>query len=491
MQGLHEILTGIGASLPYLIPEGILLTGLLLTLVLGLINNNRNTLFAVLTIGVSATSFVLIAAGGLDTSRSLMNGMLLREGGGEFVMLLVDVSVVLTCLLSLRNAGKRHLSEYYVFLIAIATGCHFLVMSNNLVMVFLSLEVISITSYILAGYAFNKTGSEGSFKYFLFGSVATAVMLYGFSLLFGITGTVNFTDKAFVEGLITQSSPLAFIAALMALAGFLFKMAAVPMHSWAPDVYQAAPIPVMAFFSVAPKIAALWILAKFTLAMHAFGDGGYDWQSVIAVVSLLTILVGNLSALWQTDAKRMMAYSSIAHSGFLLVGLAAFMPQGIGFMLFYAAVYLVMNFATFAFLMGFEREGISGPMASFAGTGPRRVWAMSGLTVAMVALTGIPPTAGFTAKLLIFTSTWQAYLETGKIWLSILLIIGLINTVISLFFYLRIPWYAWFKAGEPIQSEKKGHFENFLGLTLVVWIVIIFFLPGLLMGLLNRINFVL
>src|SRR5690606_31018089 len=171
--------------------------------------------------------------------------------------------------------------------------------SNNLVMVFLSIEVISITSYVLAGYAFNRHGSEGSLKYFLFGSVASAAMLYGFSLLFGLTGTLDFTSEAFMDALIAHTSPLLFIAALLSLAGFLFKMAAVPMQSWAPDVYQAAPIPIIAFFSVAPKVAALWILARFTIALHAFGQTGFDWQAVIAGIALLTILAGNLAALWQ------------------------------------------------------------------------------------------------------------------------------------------------------------------------------------------------
>jgi NADH-quinone oxidoreductase subunit N len=267
-------------------------------------------------------------------------------------------------------------------------------------------------------------------------------------------------------------------------------MAAVPMQPWAPDVYEAAPLPVIAFLSVAPKLAALGILAKFVLAMHLFGQGAFDWQLIIAAVSMLTITVGNFSALWQKDPKRMMAYSSIAQSGFLLVGIAAFLPQGIQFMLFYGAIYLPMNFAVFVYLMYFEGQQITS-IAGFSGNGRKFALAATGITIALVSLTGLPPTAGFTAKLLIFSGLWESYVTSHKPLLIWLLIFGLLNTVVSLFFYLRIPYFAFIKAGGDPGVQKKGAFENLLGLILVVLVVVIFFIPGLLMGLINRINFVL
>jgi NADH-quinone oxidoreductase subunit N len=327
-------------------------------------------------------------------------------------------------------------------------------------------------------------------KYFLFGSVASAIMLYGFTILYGFTGTLDFSSPTFFGQLIDNSSPLLLVAGLMALCGFLFKMSAAPMHPWAPDVYQAAPIPIIAFLSVAPKLASVGILTKFLLALHLFGQGEYDWQLIAAAIAMLTITVGNLSALWQKNPKRMMAYSSIAQSGFLLVGVAAFLPQGIQFMLFYAAVYLLMNFAVFVYLSWFEKQGMSG-MDTFAGRGPGFLWAAIGITIALVALTGLPPTAGFTAKLFIFSSLWDAYETTRKSLLLWLLIFGLINTVISLFYYLRIPYAAFIKAGARPETQKKPGFENLLGFILVLLIVTIFFVPGLLMGLINRINFVL
>ena len=185
-----------------------------------------------------------------------------------------------------------------------------------------------------------------------------------------------------------------------------------------------------------------------------------------------------------------MAYSSIAHSGFLLVGVAAFIPQGLHFMLFYAAIYLLMNFAVFTFLQYFEMHGMS-LMSDFSGKAKAFVWPAIGITVGLVALTGLPPTAGFTSKLFIFSGLWEAYEETHKTLLIWLLVFGLMNTVISLFFYLRIPYFAFIRAGEPVSKQKTMVFENLLGLILVVLIVVIFFMPGLLMGLINRINFVL
>jgi NADH-quinone oxidoreductase subunit N len=210
----------------------------------------------------------------------------------------------------------------------------------------------------------------------------------------------------------------------------------------------------------------------------------------LTAITILTITVGNFSALWQTNPKRMMAYSSIAHSGFILVGVAAFLPQGLQFMLFYASVYLLMNFAVFGYLSYFERHGVFS-MSAFSGKGKTFIWASVGLTIGLVALTGIPPTAGFTAKLFVFSALWDAYQETHKTLLLWLLVFGLLNTVVSLFYYFRIPYYAFLKSGEDVITQKNGQFENLFGLILVVLIVVTFFIPGLLMGLINRINFVL
>lgn len=471
-------------------PELILIAGILVVLFAGLFSSRNYLLFNIVAVASAIGSLVYMLAGGLDDEFILFENMLRRNGFADFLMLLVDLSVVLACLMSARQRERRNASEYYALILSVALGSHLLVMSTNLIMVFISMELVSITSYVLAGYSFTRKGSEGSLKYFIFGSIASAVMLYGFTILYGLTGTLDFSNEAFFSALIANPTPLLLLGGLMALAGFLFKVAAVPMHLWAPDIYEAAPLPVVAFLSVAPKMAALGIIMKFVLAINLFGQSASDWQLIIAAVAMITITFGNLSALWQDNPKRMMAYSSIAHSGFLLVGIASFTAEGAQFMLFYAAVYLVMNFAVFAYLMYFEKHGLFS-ISSFAGNGKELPWAAVGLTIALVALTGIPPTAGFTAKLFIFSSLWESYQETHKTLLFWLLVVGLLNTVISLFFYLKIPYYAFLRSGEPARAQKNARFENLLGFILVVLVVVIFFVPGLLMGLINRINFVL
>jgi NADH-quinone oxidoreductase subunit N len=490
VQSLNEELNSITESFAFFIPELILAAGIMTILLAGLFNNSRNNIFNTITLATAFSAFVFLIGNGLEVNAMLFNGMMQREGFGGFLMLLVDIAVVLTCFMSIQNMERRHLSEYYALLLSIALGSHLLLMSTNLTMIFLSIELISLSSYVLVGYSFSKSGSEGSLKYFLFGSVSSAIMLYGFSILYGISGTLDFTSQQFLNSLMDHSSPLLLIGGIMSMAGFLFKIAAAPMHPWAPDVYEAAPIRVIAFLSVVPKLAGIGILTKFLLAMHLFGQSQYDWQIIIAAIAILTIAFGNFSALWQKNPKRMMAYSSIAQSGFLLVGIAAFLPQGIHFMLFYAAVYLLMNFAVFIYLAYFETHGIYS-IASFAGTGKQFIWASVCLTIGLIALTGLPPTSGFTAKLFIFSALWESYELTRKVVLLWLLIFGLLNTVVSLFYYLRIPYFAFIKAGETPSNQKKLTFENFLGFILVVLVLVIFFIPGLLMGWINKINFVL
>ena len=213
-------------------------------------------------------------------------------------------------------------------------------------------------------------------------------MLYGFTFLYGLTGTLDFSSPDFVNALINKNSTLFLVAGSMALAGFFYKMAAAPLHPWAPDVYEAAPMPIVAFFSVVPKLAGLGVLTKFSLALNLFGQSSHDWQFVICFVAILSLTVGNFSALWQNRPKRLMAYSSIAQSGFLLVGVGAFIPTGIDFMLFYATVYLLTNYLVFIYLQYFETMGFES-MESFAGVGKTFVWPCVCLLIGLIALTGL------------------------------------------------------------------------------------------------------
>jgi NADH-quinone oxidoreductase subunit N len=314
--------------------------------------------------------------------------------------------------------------------------------------------------------------------------------LYGFSILYGFTGTLNFLSAEFAVGLSSHNTPLFFMAGIMCFGGFLYKIAAFPMHPWAPDVYEAAPMPVIALFSVVPKLAGLGVFTRFVFAINLSGQSNFDWQSITSVIAILTLTVGNFSALWQKRPKRLMAYSSIAQSGFLLIGIVAFLPEGIHFMMFYATVYLVMNFLVFICLQYFERQNIM-TVDDFAGKGKYFIWPSIALLTGFISLTGLPPTGGFMAKFFIFSSLWKSYEASGKSMLAWLFIIGLLNTVIALFYYLRIPYYAFLKSGANLPTVNSLTAKNLFSLFLVLLLVVLFFQPNLLMSWINRINFVL
>jgi NADH-quinone oxidoreductase subunit N len=487
---IPEQLTIIRESISLLIPELVLSCAILALISLGLFKKITPGVFSIIT-SLFFLSVIIITISELHHTASIFQGMMRKESFSSYLKILMNIAGLITCLMSFVETQRpaKNVSEYYALILATVLGGHLLVMSHNAVMVFLSLELISISSYVLAGYANTKAGSEGSLKYFLFGSVAAAVMLYGFSILYGLTGTLDFSSSEFADQLIQQNSPLGLVAALMVLAGFLFKIAAAPMHLWAPDVYEAAPIPVLAFLSVAPKLAGLGIFTKFIFTINLFGQSTYDWQWIVAAIAIVTLTVGNFAALTQTSAKRMMAYSSIAQSGFLLVGIAAFLPQGIHVMLFYASVYTLMNFSTFIFLKYFEDRNIK-TIAEFSGAGKDYLWPMVFLLISLIALTGLPPTSGFTAKLFIFSSLFESYEFSNKSVLLWLLIFGLLNTVVSLFYYLKIPYYAFLKQGDFAEKRNNITSLNLLGFILVLLILVLFFMPGLLMGWINKINFV-
>jgi NADH-quinone oxidoreductase subunit N len=500
LEKLHIIQHGI----PLLRAE-ILLTGGICTLVfLSLFKKINPSLLIFIGVIFSVACIVSIITD-RNGEAVLFEGMLQKESFSANLKLLMNLAAVLTLLMSFRTStGLREVSgEYAALLLTIVLGGHLLVMSNNLLMVFLSLEMISISSYVLAGFASGKKGSEGSLKYFLFGSVASAIMLYGFTILYGLTGTLDFSTELFARKLIENHSTLVLIAGVMALSGFLFKISAAPMHLWTPDVYESTPMPVIAFFSVAPKLAGFGIFSKFILAMNAYGQTTIDWQTLVSIIAMLTITVGNFSALAQQNAKRMMAYSSIAQSGFLMVGIASFLAQGLHFLLFYAWVYVIMNFLVFIYLQYFENRGIEN-IPDYAGIGKRVFWPTIFILTGLISLTGLPPTAGFSAKLFIFSSLWESYQLSGKSILLWLLVFGLINTVVSLFYYLKIPYYAFIKERPGAENTESSHFqgfgithlekiltpENLLGLILVLLVLVFFFMPGLLMGWINKVNFV-
>ncbi|MEZ0483648.1 NADH-quinone oxidoreductase subunit N [Fibrella aquatica] len=383
-----------------------------------------------------------------------------------------------------RLVNRRQLpTEWYALLVALVLGLFLMSMAVNLLSIYLSLELVSISSYLLTGLVADRKASEGGLKYLLFGAVSSAVMLYGMSLLYGLTGTLDITSTVFVVEL-AKNGTVALVAGLLTTSGLLFKLSAVPFQIWTPDAYEAAPIPVAAFFSIGPKAAALLVLMRLLSAMPVAG-----MQTPLAVIALASILIGNLSALRQTDAKRMLAYSTIAQAGFLLVGVTALSDAGFQAAVFYVATYLFISLAAFFLIDALAPNG-SLRMADFAGLGFTSPLLAVCLTVVAWALTGLPPTVGFTAKLLSFSALFSAYQLSGNPWLIWLFGLGLANAVISLFYYLRIPFLLFFRPrinNVPDNLPTRLTIAQWVALTMTVPPVVVLFLkPGWLLKLITE-----
>lgn len=488
---MNDQLQHIFESTTHLLPEGVLTLGIIVTLFVGLFLKQQSHLILKAISVIAYLIALLFVLSQPTTPASLFGNMLRVDDFSGYFKILFLIGGLITTLIS-RKQKENASSEYFILIQAIVLGSCFLAMSMNFIMVLLALEMISLSSYLLAGFSFDKKSAEGSLKYFLFGTVATACMIYGMSLLYSLAGTLDFSSETFITNLLEVNSPLLLIGGVLTLAGFFFKIAAVPFHLWAPDVYEASPTPVVAFFSVVPKLAGIAILAKFSLAINLFGQSNYNWQLILAVVSIISILIGNLSALAQNDPKRMLAYSSVAQSGFLLIGLVTFGMEGIQFMMFYATVFLFTNFVVFIALFQLENAWGPHPISSFAGIG--RVLPVTSiiLSLGLISLTGLPPTAGFTAKLFVFSTLWGSYEQSGATILLILFALGLINTVVSLFFYLKLPYHLFIKEKKRDASGLKISLaENLLSVILVMVIIYLFISPDWLMGWINRITFVL
>jgi NADH-quinone oxidoreductase subunit N len=483
-------ISSITSSLAFVIPEIILVSSVCITLLFGLfLKKNKAIILTLITSSAFLLAIGFILIHWPHKPEPIFAGTFRVDDFSSFFRLLFLTGGLFTLFISLQ---KESATEYVILIQAIVLGACLLAMSMHFATVLVSLELVSLSGYVLAGFAFNKSSSEGSMKYFLMGSVATACLVYGASLIYGITGTLDFSSQQFVDTLIQSKSGLILIATFLILAAILFKITAVPFHLWAPDVYQSAPTPVVAFLSVVPKLAGLVLFIKIVLAFNLFGQAAIDWRMVIASISILSIVIGNLSALAQTNPKRMLAYSSIAQAGFLLAGVATLDLAGIHATLFYAVVFLFMNLLAFTALHFFEKWKPLPAMADFAGLGRVAFTPALALVVSLVALTGLPPTAGFTAKLFVFSSLWNTWAESGLPIMLILFIVGLLNTVIALYFYLKIPYYLFLKETPPGTASIKISITGNLLLIILVMVVIWLFLnPGLLMGWINRITFVL
>ena len=427
-------------SIPYFIPELILVVFAIGAILLDLVNKGKNTeRVAYLALaGVAATLIAVIAVG--SSEQSLFLGMVRLDSFAVFFKILILGATAVTIIFSIKSEelDPRMKGEYYALLIAVTFGMFLMVSSTNLLMIFISLETVSLTSYILAGFlTHNPRSSEAAFKYITYGAVASGTMLFGLSLLFGLTGTgdvVQISSRLTEMFSAGEAYPLVVLVIItFILAGIGYKMASVPFHMWSPDVYEGAPIPITAFLSVASKAAGFGLFIRLFYSTFQASNivGSVDWSLMLAIVSALTMTLGNLAALPQQNVKRLLAYSSIAHGGYLLMGATLLTPEGIHAILFYFIAYLFMNLGAFFVVVLIANELGSETIDGYRNLWSRAPFVAVSMAIFLFSLTGIPPFAGFFGKWLLFT----AVIKQELYWLAV---VGLLNSVVSLYYYARI-----------------------------------------------------
>ena len=417
-----------------LIPETGLLVLATLLLVLVLVKNEKSYIHLD---WITAAGFTLIAVLAFifgrpaEEPRLLWGEMIRMDRAGYLLSLMVLVGGALTAVFAGTDVTVGKKPEFYLLLTLASIGLVLMGTSANLIMLYLAIETAAIPLYVLAGIKYRDAWSvESGIKYLLFGGFSSAIMLYGFSLLYGFAGTTKIYGM--VDALRASGTPLAAIilAAIMVLAGFTFKISAIPFHFWAPDVYQGAPTPVAGFLSTVSKAAGFIALAR--ILINALGvESGNVWMIILAVISAASMFIGNLLAIPQKNLKRMIAYSSIAQAGYILIGVASGSEFGFSAAIYYLVAYLVTNLAVFAIINWIEYETGSTEISTFAGLNRREPGLALLLMIALLSLGGIPPLAGFFAKVLVF----GAAIQSGMVWLAIL---GIINSVIALYYYLRV-----------------------------------------------------
>lgn len=381
-------------------------------------------------VGLLAAGYSAFRLWGRDTNA--FNGSILADNFALFLSVVVLLSGVLAILLSLDYIRVRGLEsgEYLALIIASLTGMTLLAVANDLIVIFLALEILSLSLYLLSSFwKMNRASLEAGIKYFMLGAFSSAFLLYGIALVYGATGSTNLAK---IASSVSQSgaSPNALLigGAGLLLVGFGFKVALVPFQWWTPDVYEGAPTPVTAFMSVATKSAAF--AAFFRVFLTALPLEAWDWRLIIAVLAVLTMSLGNIAALLQTNIKRMLAYSSIAHAGYILIALVAGASAGISAALFYLLAYSMMNLGAFGAVIALSDEGRERvDIADLAGIAAKRPLVAAVLAVSLLSLAGFPPFAGFVGKFFIFS----AAVLSGWTWLAV---VGVINSLISVYFYL-------------------------------------------------------
>ena len=445
----------------YILPELVLTAGALIVLVADvLLPRGNRALEAVTLLAIGATLASLLPFGA--THVEVAHGLLAVDQFALFFKVVFLGAAALTVLMSVGylEVEGAHPGEYYFLILCSTLGMMIMAGGIDLITIFIGLETMAISFYILVGFIKpNQRSNEAAVKYFLLGAFSLGILLYGMSLMYGLSGTTNLRVMATTfAGL--ERDPRLVLAVILVVAGVGFKVAAVPFHMWAPDVYEGAPTPVTAFLSVGSKAASFAMLLRIFLeglpAMSA------DWRMLFEVLSVATMTVGNIAALTQTNLKRMLAYSSIAHAGYILIGVVAGTPRGVSAILIYLLIYAFMQLGAFAIVIMMRRKDVVGDeLKDFSGLHVRHPVAAFVMLLFMLSLGGIPPTAGFMGKFWLF----GAAIEAGYVWLAL---IGVLNSAVSLYYYIRIVVFMYLK---PPSAGSEPQASPSLAFALAVMVV--------------------
>ncbi len=385
----------------------------------------------------------------VDTRETVFAGAIHLGTFNREIMVICDFATGLSLWLYASRSSRKLPIEVYPLMITMLLGMHLMAASANLLMLFIALELVSVCAYGLTAFGSGQAASEAAIKYLLFGITASAFMLYGMSWLYGFSGSLYFEHESFSVALNNAPRFPVMLALAFTLAGMLFKVSAFPWHSWAPDVYESAPLPVVAVFNAGSKAAGLVLL--FNFAIHVRVEG---MRELLAGAAAISMIVGNLAAMRQKNPRRLIAWSSVAQSGFMLCLCAAAGPDSGTALQFYIFMYLLLTMAVFALLLAFEKHNPKGTIEDFAGLGISNPGLGICMLLVMAGLTGLPPTGGFTAKLLTFVDLLGNAQSSGNKTLYWLLLIAALNTLPALYYYLRIPFYMFFR------KRKEGRLEQ-------------------------------
>lgn len=431
--------TDMGAVLPEIILSVYACTVLLLELFIPKGRRGLLAYFALAALGLAFYSTSRL----IWTDLRVFNGMFVLDPFSNFFKLILYIAAAMTILLSMDYLKREgiELGEYYAFVLLSTCGMMILVSGADLITIFLGLELMSIPLYILAGFKrFAERSLEASAKYFILGSFSSGILLFGISLLYGMSGTTNLEAVGRTLRGSGLQDPAWILVMILLVVGFGFKVAAVPFHMWTPDVYEGAPIPITAFISVGSKTAGFAVFLR--VFWEALGGIQSDWRLLLILLSVVTIVMGNVVALVQTNLKRMLAYSSIAHTGYAMIGLIVGDRLGIMSLMLYMLIYAFMTIGAFGVVMLLRQGGVEkNEISDFQGLAKRNRLAALSMLIFMFSLTGIPPTAGFVGKFYIF----MAAVSADLIWL---VVVGVVFTAVSAYFYLKVVMVMYMKEPE-------------------------------------------